>query len=165
MNIHVEKTIMAMECQLCENFPNKSQNHRTIAKKKRFPIETWYTKSKTLTTDRLFQYSHYCLEFLRLSTVVLFPYCKIPGIFRWIQPIAYLPLQPFVCRNKEILLAPENKPVERNRLLFVHRNPNEDNTLPYLGLMAVESDKLVMKCLQSEGKAGFVSNLDEQGWL
>ena len=60
-------------------------------------------------------------------------------------------------------MAPENKPVERNTLLFAHRNPNEDNTLPYLGLTAVgESDMLVMKCLQSEGKAGFVSNLDEQ---
>ena len=47
-----------------------------------------------------------------------------------------------------------------NTLLFAHRNPNVDNTLPHLGLMAVgESDKLVMKCLQSEGKAGFVIKL------
>ena len=51
-----------------------------------------------------------------------------------------------------------------NTLLFAYRNPNEDNTLPRLGVMVIgEYDKFVMICPQSEGKAGFIIKLRWQG--
>ena len=56
----------------------KSENRKTLTKKaqtffgfilKVSTFQTLYLKSKIETSDRLFQYSHYCLESFRLSAL------------------------------------------------------------------------------------------------
>ena len=77
---HVEKTFRAVKCQMCGNiFYQKVKIAKHLQKKHKLffgfilkvsTFQTFYLKSKIETSDRLFQYSHYCLESLRLSALV-----------------------------------------------------------------------------------------------
>ena len=75
------KTFMAMAGQMCrEYFKTKSENDETLEKNSqnffRFPVRDIkfsdiVYKSKSLTKERFIQYSHYCLEFLGVSALIV----------------------------------------------------------------------------------------------
>ena len=78
MNIHVEKTFKALQCKICGKYFQKNWELFNTCKKspkvffgswsKISRFLTYFTKSKTWSIERFFQSSHYCLQFLRLST-------------------------------------------------------------------------------------------------